>query len=108
MAIRAAARSVILKRTQKENEDEWTAGGPAAVNGISSEILYLLDSAQGLFTPEGNIGDRVIAKRLAYRWLNRRSQSKSKNWKQFYAYIDRFPLASPRKLTDLIAMARER
>lgn len=25
------------------------------MNGKSSEILYLLDSAQGLFTPEGNI-----------------------------------------------------
>lgn len=51
---------------------------------------------------------RGLAKRLAYRWLNRRSQSKSKNWKQFYAYMDRFPLASPKKLTDLIAMARTR
>ena len=50
---------------------------------------------------------RGMAKKLAYRWLNRRSQSKSKNWRQFYAYMDRFPLASPKKLTDLIAMARE-
>jgi len=24
------------------------------MNGMSSEILYLLDPAQGLFTPEGN------------------------------------------------------
>jgi RNA-directed DNA polymerase len=51
---------------------------------------------------------RGQAKRLAFRWLNRRSQSKSKNWKEFYAYLERFPLASPRKLTDLIAMARTR
>jgi len=51
---------------------------------------------------------RGLAKRLAYRWLNRRSQSKSKNWREFYAYMDRFPLASPTKLTDLIAMARTR
>lgn len=50
---------------------------------------------------------RGAAKKLAYRWLNRRSQSKSKTWRQFYAYMDRFPLASPRKLTDLIAMARQ-
>lgn len=49
---------------------------------------------------------RGQAKRLAFRWLNRRSQSRSKNWRQFYAYMDRFPLASPRKLTDLIAMTR--
>jgi RNA-directed DNA polymerase len=51
---------------------------------------------------------RGLAKRLAYRWLNRRSQAKSKTWKEFYAYMDRFALASPRKLTDLIAMARTR
>ena len=57
---KSLARSVILKRTQKENEDEWIAGGPAAVNGMSSEILYLLDSAQGLFTPEGNTPRRAI------------------------------------------------
>jgi hypothetical protein len=30
-------------------------GGPATLNGISPEILYLLEPAQGLFTPEGNI-----------------------------------------------------
>ncbi len=48
---------------------------------------------------------RGAAKKLAFRWLNRRSQSRSKNWRQFYAYMARFPLASPAKLTDLIAMA---
>ena len=51
---------------------------------------------------------RDAAKKLALRWLNRRSQRKSKNWGQFHAYMDRFPLASPRKLTDLIAMASTR
>ncbi len=34
-------------------------GGPAAMNGISSEILYRLDPAQGLFMPEGNTSFRV-------------------------------------------------
>jgi len=32
------------------------------VNGISSEILYLLDSAQGLFMPQGNTSYRAIGK----------------------------------------------
>lgn len=32
------------------------------VSGISSEILYLLDPAQGLFTPQGNASRRVIGK----------------------------------------------
>ena len=51
-----------LKRIQRGSEDEWIAGGPAAVNGMSSEILYLLDSAQGLFMPQGNTSRRVIGK----------------------------------------------
>jgi hypothetical protein len=45
---------------------------------------------------------RGQAKRLAFRWLNRRSQSM--NWSEFYTYLERHELASPRKLTDLIAM----
>ena len=49
---------------------------------------------------------RGMATRLAFRWLNRRSQAKSKNWSEFYTYIDRHGLASPKRLTDLIAMAR--
>ena len=49
----------MLKRTQKAREDELTVGRPAALNGCSSEILYLLDSAQGLCIPEGNIGRRL-------------------------------------------------
>ena len=53
----------MLKRTQKGSEDESTVGGPAAMNGCSSEILFLLDSAQGLFTPQGNIVYRVHGER---------------------------------------------
>ena len=33
------SRSDTLKRTQKDDEDEWPVVGPAAMNGISSEIL---------------------------------------------------------------------
>jgi len=32
------------------------------VDGMSSEILYLLDSAQGLFTPQGNTSYRATGK----------------------------------------------
>ena len=52
----------MLKRTQEGGEDDSTAGGPAAMNGSSSEILYLLDSAQGLFMPEGNTSRRALGK----------------------------------------------
>lgn len=34
--------------------------------------------------------------RLVYKWLNRRSQKKSYNWKSFLDYITRFPLPRPR------------
>ena len=47
---------------------------------------------------------RQAAKQLAFRWLNRRSQRKSKTWPQLDAYMSRFPLASPTKLTDLFAI----
>ncbi len=62
MRIRRKLRNRILKRTQKGSEDEPTVGGPAAVNGMSSEILYLLDSAQGLCMPEGNTSRHVTGK----------------------------------------------
>ena len=62
-AYKDIVRSRILKRTQKGREDERTACGHAAVNGMSSENLYLLDSAQGLCMPEGNTSRRAIGKR---------------------------------------------
>jgi len=33
--------------------------------------------------------------KLAYKWINRRSQKKSMNWKQFVEYIKQFPLPKP-------------
>ena len=61
-AYKDVVRSRILKRTQKGSEGEPTGCGPAAVNGMSSEILYLLDPAHGLCIPEGNISRRVTGK----------------------------------------------
>ncbi|MEZ6099791.1 MAG: group II intron reverse transcriptase/maturase [Pirellulaceae bacterium] len=49
---------------------------------------------------------RQATKVLVLRWLNRRSQKGSKTWNQFDAYMSHFPLALPKRLTDLIAMAR--
>lgn len=34
--------------------------------------------------------------RLAFKWLNRRSQRKSWNWEQFHRYLERYPLPKPR------------
>ena len=33
--------------------------------------------------------------RLAYKWINRRSQKKSMNWEQFSQYVKQFPLPKP-------------
>ena len=57
----ATLRSGSLKRTQKGSEGESTGSGLSAVNDMSSEILYLLDSAQGLCMLEGNISYRDLA-----------------------------------------------
>ena len=57
----ATLRSGSLKRTQKGSEGESTGSGLSAVNDMSSEILYLLDSAQGLCMLEGNIPRRAKA-----------------------------------------------
>lgn len=47
---------------------------------------------------------KVLA--LAKRHLSRRSQASYVNWRQFYHFVDRYPLPCPPKITDLIAMAR--
>jgi hypothetical protein len=61
-AYKDVIRNRILKRTQKGNEGEPTGRGRLAVNGMSSEMLYLLDPAQGLCMPEGNTSRRDIGK----------------------------------------------
>jgi len=42
--------------------------------------------------------------RLVYKWLNRRSQRRSFNWKEFFSYLDRFPLPVARLYHDLYAL----
>jgi group II intron reverse transcriptase/maturase len=49
---------------------------------------------------------REEVRRFAKRWLCRRSQKTHVNWDEFAAYCERYPLASPQRLTDLIAMSR--
>jgi group II intron reverse transcriptase/maturase len=43
---------------------------------------------------------------LVRRWLNRRSQNTYVSWDEFRTYCKRHPLATPGKITDLIAMSR--
>ena len=47
---------------------------------------------------------REAAKRMALRWMRRRSQKAFVSWEQFHRYLERHPLAAPRKLKDLIAV----
>lgn len=49
---------------------------------------------------------REHARRMAKRHLSRRSQNSYLNWSKFNAFEASHPLASPKRLTDLIAMSR--
>jgi len=37
-----------------------------------------------------------LALRLIFKWINRRSQKKSMNWKQFINYLKYYPLPLPK------------
>ena len=50
---------------------------------------------------------RSKVRRMAKRHLSRRSQKSYVNWKHFNRFTELHPLASPQRLTDLIAMNRE-
>jgi plasmid maintenance system killer protein len=49
---------------------------------------------------------REAARRLALRWLRRRSQNSRLSWDAYNAYLRQHPLSVPGRLADLIAMAR--
>jgi len=50
---------------------------------------------------------RRMVERLSIRWMRRRSQKgRALSWASFYVFEKRHPLATPRRLTDLIAMCR--
>lgn len=49
---------------------------------------------------------RQAARRLAYRWICRRSHKGRISLGEYDRYLERNPLAGPRKLTDLIAKGR--
>ena len=51
---------------------------------------------------------RAHACRMAKCHISRRSQNSYFSWAKFYAFLEQNPLASPVRLTDLIAMARGR
>ena len=43
--------------------------------------------------------------RLTYKWLNRRSQRKSFNWKGFHQYLERYPLPKPRIVHNMYTLS---
>ena len=49
---------------------------------------------------------RDKVRRMAKRHMSRRSQNSYLNWTKFNAFLERNPLASPKRLIDLIAMSR--
>jgi len=46
--------------------------------------------------------------RIAFKWLNRRSQCKSFNWQQFSMYLEKYPLPKPRIVHRLYALSSAR
>ncbi len=50
---------------------------------------------------------RSKVRRMAKRHLSRRSQKSYVNWGDFNRFTDLHPLASPKRLIDLIAMNRQ-
>ena len=46
-----------------------------------------------------------LALRLALKWLNRRSQRKSFNWKRFGEYLEHYPLPKPRITHNLYTLS---
>ena len=42
--------------------------------------------------------------RLAFKWLNRRSQKKSYNWEQFNIYLFRYPFPKPKIYHNLYTL----
>jgi group II intron reverse transcriptase/maturase len=49
---------------------------------------------------------REAARRMALRWIRRRSQTAWMSWAAYAEYLQRHPLAEPGRIVDLIAMAR--
>jgi RNA-directed DNA polymerase len=49
---------------------------------------------------------REAARRMALRWIRRRSQKAWMSWAAYAKYLQRHPLAEPSRIVDLIAMAR--
>jgi hypothetical protein len=47
----------------------------------------------------------LLTLRLTYKWLNRRSQKKSMNLKQFYQYIEKYPLPKPKIMFNLYSLS---
>jgi len=46
-----------------------------------------------------------LTERMTLKWLNRRSQRKSFNWKGFYKYLEHYPLPEPRIVHNLYTLS---
>jgi len=46
-----------------------------------------------------------VAKRLVFKWINRRSQKASFNWEGFNAYLEHYPLPEPRIVHHLYTLS---
>jgi len=47
----------------------------------------------------------ILTVRMVYKWLNRRSQRKSFNWRSFLKYLERYPLPRPKIVHNLYTLS---
>jgi group II intron reverse transcriptase/maturase len=55
---------------------------------------YRYYGVSGNYRAIQNYYHRVVG--IAFKWLNRRSQKRSLNWRQFWSYLERHPLPKPK------------
>ena len=93
---------VFTYRGEKRRKDGWLK---AIRNRIKTKEWWKIVSAKlrGHFEYYGVSGNYAaikdfyqLALRLIFKWINRRSQKKSMNWKQFINYLKYYPLPLPK------------
>jgi hypothetical protein len=75
-----------------------------AILGAKMEGHYRYFGVSGNYRSLVQFND--IAMRLAFKWLNRRSQKKSLNWEQFSSYRARYKLPRPKIHHNLYTLRR--
>jgi group II intron reverse transcriptase/maturase len=102
-------RVTIAKRFRKKIKElkEWFKDNRnlLPLNDLWKSLMRKLQGHYAYYGISGNYRGIYryyqCAIRLAFKWLNRRSQRKSFNWEQFNRYLKKYPLPKPRIVHQL-------